>query len=512
MNKILAKIYEEDEVFTKDALEMMNKGKDDNNDNNNDDEIDPLNLNQTITTYKKGEDGIYRPVVTTKVNKKKEKVVEKPDIKIVENSDDDKNNDDDEDGEGQDGAVQKKKSKKKKVKKSHKDIRTFILSATLSKVFNAKTFISNKKVLKKLRKKIRGSRNSKDDDGKDDIEKNVDRIAETNVKLQLLLKRIKFYNKPKLLDLTDDLILPETLKEYKIITSEFDKIIYLYGIFKQKQGERFIVFTNRINDAKKISSQLHLLNIPTVMLHSQLQQRQRLKKLDQFKKKEKLVLICTDVASRGLDIPLVEFVIHYQLPKDLDTYVHRCGRTARIGRQGTSVALVGPPDEKQLSIILKGMNKEAGIPNYPIALKEIEDIREVVQSAKVLESDEYRVIKKQKQKDWFQKAAKDLDLELDDDIQEEIVKIENEVTHKKKIIQYDKTQYAKAINNSINFAKKRKEVFLDPLKLKEYSDMIKNTSNRLQVNKYAKEQTKEPAKKEQNNQTQKYVGKRRRRF
>jgi superfamily II DNA/RNA helicase len=47
------------------------------------------------------------------------------------------------------------------------------------------------------------------------------------------------------------------------------------------------------------------------------------------------MLVCTDVGSRGLDIPMVNHVIHYNLPRDIDTYIHRCGRTARIGREGS---------------------------------------------------------------------------------------------------------------------------------------------------------------------------------
>ena len=71
-----------------------------------------------------------------------------------------------------------------------------------------------------------------------------------------------------------------------------------------------------------------------ISLHSEMQQRQRLKKLDKFKSRKVNILVCTDVAARGLDIPLVENVVHYQIPKNIDTYIHRSGRTARIGHEG----------------------------------------------------------------------------------------------------------------------------------------------------------------------------------
>ncbi|CAH3153799.1 unnamed protein product [Pocillopora meandrina] len=61
-----------------------------------------------------------------------------------------------------------------------------------------------------------------------------------------------------------------------------------------------------------------------------------------FKQSASGLLLATGVAARGLDIPAVEHVIHYQVPKDLDLYIHRNGRTARVSREGLSVVLVGP--------------------------------------------------------------------------------------------------------------------------------------------------------------------------
>ncbi len=69
-------------------------------------------------------------------------------------------------------------------------------------------------------------------------------------------------------------------------------------------------------------------------LHSKLQQNLRIKKLDNFRQGKTNVLICTDVGSRGIDIPEVGVVLHVHCPKDIDTLVHRCGRTARMGKEG----------------------------------------------------------------------------------------------------------------------------------------------------------------------------------
>jgi ATP-dependent RNA helicase DDX24/MAK5 len=73
--------------------------------------------------------------------------------------------------------------------------------------------------------------------------------------------------------------------------------------------------------------------------------------------KNSAVLVCTDVAARGLDIPFVQNVVHYQCPYNAEIYIHRSGRTARIGREGESLALLGPEDEKNFKIIGKTLKR-----------------------------------------------------------------------------------------------------------------------------------------------------------
>ena len=82
------------------------------------------------------------------------------------------------------------------------------------------------------------------------------------------------------------------------------------------------------------------LGIDLVVLHSLVPQRQRLASLARFKSAHVPVLLATDVASRGLDIPMVDLVINHNVPTRAKDYVHRVGRTARMGRQGTSITLV----------------------------------------------------------------------------------------------------------------------------------------------------------------------------
>lgn len=71
-----------------------------------------------------------------------------------------------------------------------------------------------------------------------------------------------------------------------------------------------------------------------------MQQRQRIKTVERFQKLTQVIVVATDVAARGIDVKGVDHVVHYQITKSTDTYIHRCGRTARAGAKGVSLALV----------------------------------------------------------------------------------------------------------------------------------------------------------------------------
>jgi len=110
-----------------------------------------------------------------------------------------------------------------------------------------------------------------------------------------------------------------------------------------------IIFTNRTSTADILHRTLLQLSHPVTALHSELAQSQRNRNLSDFRAQKARILIATDVASRGLDIPDVRFVINYDVPRNPTDYVHRVGRTARAGRQGTSVTFVG---QRDVSLVL----------------------------------------------------------------------------------------------------------------------------------------------------------------
>lgn len=119
-----------------------------------------------------------------------------------------------------------------------------------------------------------------------------------------------------------------------------------------------IIFTQRCATAQLVHLLLEQLGIPSVPLHSQLTQPQRLLSLARFRAGEIPVLVTTDVGSRGLDIPQVAMVINWDCPRRADDYVHRVGRTARAGRGGVAVTIVTERDVELVKIIEDGVQAE----------------------------------------------------------------------------------------------------------------------------------------------------------
>ncbi|KAJ9512846.1 hypothetical protein QJQ45_029176 [Haematococcus lacustris] len=130
---------------------------------------------------------------------------------------------------------------------------------------------------------------------------------------------------------------------------------------------RTLVFANAVTALRRVAALLKVLGLPAHAIHAQQQQRQRLKALDRFKSDDQAVLVASDVAARGLDIPGVRCVIHYQLPASADTYIHRSGRTGRgAGSSGLALALVAPDEAVKFRTLCRALGKDSLPPSFPI--------------------------------------------------------------------------------------------------------------------------------------------------
>lgn len=118
------------------------------------------------------------------------------------------------------------------------------------------------------------------------------------------------------------------------------KDTYLIYLLTEFAGQTAIIFTRTVNETQRLAILLRTLGFGAIPLHGQLSQSARLGALNKFRAGSREILVATDVAARGLDIPSVDVVLNYDLPPDSKTYIHRVGRTARAGRSGRAISLV----------------------------------------------------------------------------------------------------------------------------------------------------------------------------
>ena len=129
------------------------------------------------------------------------------------------------------------------------------------------------------------------------------------------------------------------LQRYLFCPAKY-KDCYLTYLINEHAGQSILVFGATCNNVQRLALMLRNLGFPAICLHGQMSQPKRLGALLKFKAGGRDVLICTDVASRGLDIPSVDVVINFDLPGHGKDYIHRVGRTARAGRSGKAIAMV----------------------------------------------------------------------------------------------------------------------------------------------------------------------------
>ena len=223
----------------------------------------------------------------------------------------------------------------------------------------------------------------------------------------------------------------------------------LYSLLATTKG-RALVFVNAVSAARRLAGLLRALRLPAKSLHAGMQQRARLKSLDAFKrgndgesKKEggegeeeageekkaataTTVLVATDVAARGLDIPSVSLVIHYQVPAAADIYVHRCGRTARgVGGQGLALSLVTPRDSARFAALMRSLGRGAASggegekqplpPPYPLDRQLLSASAKRVRLASRVDVATRTAAKSSADDAWRRRLAAEAEIELSDD-------------------------------------------------------------------------------------------------
>ncbi|MGY6533315.1 DEAD/DEAH box helicase [Glycocaulis sp.] len=165
-----------------------------------------------------------------------------------------------------------------------------------------------------------------------------------------------FLKDPERIEVSRPAQTAETIKQYIVRVSDGSpkgKRAALRASINRDNVKNGIVFCNRKRDVDVVARSLQRHGFSAAPIHGDLAQAQRMKTLEDFKSGAVRILVASDVAARGLDIPAVSHVFNFDIPRNADDYVHRIGRTGRAGLTGESVTLVTGEDKKALDAVSK---------------------------------------------------------------------------------------------------------------------------------------------------------------
>jgi len=161
----------------------------------------------------------------------------------------------------------------------------------------------------------------------------------------------------------------EVVQEVEYVKQEA-KIVYLLDCL-QKSPPPVLVFAEKKQDVDAIHEYLLLKGVEAVAIHGGKDQEERTASIEQFRNKDKDVLVATDIASKGLDFPNIQHVLNYDMPEDIENYVHRIGRTGRNGQKGIATTFINKSSEDSILLDLKHLLIEAKqkVPDFLAAIE-----------------------------------------------------------------------------------------------------------------------------------------------
>ena len=188
------------------------------------------------------------------------------------------------------------------------------------------------------------------------ITKDVVKLSRSHMKDPLQVSVDSFVDPKKLVqtyyDVEDDL--------------KFNLLVHL---LKNEDSNLVMVFCNTKRNTDKVAKNLRMREIEAMAIHGGLTQGKRNNVMDRFHSGKAFVLVCTDVAARGLDIQGVSHVYNYDIPRESKQYIHRIGRTARAGAEGKAINIISPRDYDNFSCVLKENNVDIREETVPVLEK-----------------------------------------------------------------------------------------------------------------------------------------------
>ncbi|KAL5106956.1 ATP-dependent RNA helicase DDX24 [Taenia crassiceps] len=227
--------------------------------------------------------------------------------------------------------------------------------------------------------------------------------------------------------------LPPGLSEYRLCcSSQSDKdvlLVWLLLAARVVNGGRALVFLNSKSGARRLAGVLRQcgeISPHLCILHADMVQKQRIRSLERFQASDAAVIVATDVAARGLDFASCEvtWVVHFDVPRVTEVYIHRCGRTARANRSGRSVVLLAPGDVlrwRKLARNLRSSSKDGDALQLPelkpsATVEELAEFRPMVRLMREMDEIEHSASKRAADREWFIRNAREADIDLDSDL------------------------------------------------------------------------------------------------
>jgi ATP-dependent RNA helicase RhlB len=169
-------------------------------------------------------------------------------------------------------------------------------------------------------------------------EKRLNMLFSATLSHRVMELAYEHMNEPELIRIEPDKVTVDRVRQAIFFPSNKEKMPLLVGLIREMGASRIMVFVNTKREAERVQAYLQGNGIDAQAISGDVPQKKRLNMLMRFQTGELPVLIGTDVASRGLHIPDVQYVINYDLPQDREDYVHRIGRTARAGAAGDAIS------------------------------------------------------------------------------------------------------------------------------------------------------------------------------
>ena len=199
-------------------------------------------------------------------------------------------------------------------------------------------------------------------------EDKVTSLYSATMPVEILRLSEDFLRNPKQFLLDADDLSVEGIEQAYLVIKDRDKMKYLVDFINQNKKGQTIVFCSTKNRTRDVAKMLHKSSFNAVAIEGDMSQHRREQSMSKFRQGKADILVATDVAARGIDVPRVALVINYDIPNQEMVYFHRIGRTARAGGKGKAITLVSYSSvgdfniiKRQIKVSMADLNKEMGI-------------------------------------------------------------------------------------------------------------------------------------------------------